>query len=118
MVVQVENVEGIKNLDAILAVEGLDGVFIGPADLAASMGHLGEPHHPEVKATVLDALRRIRAAGKVAGSMALDKATADDYIAAGSNMVAIGIDTLLLAKGCRDLLRSFRADQHVASNKY
>ncbi|HOY17048.1 MAG TPA: aldolase/citrate lyase family protein [Haliscomenobacter sp.] len=118
MVVQVENVEGIKNLDAILAVEGLEGVFIGPADLAASMGYLGEPNHPQVKATVLDALRRIRAAGKVAGSMALDKATADDYIAAGSNMVAIGIDTLLLAKGCRDLLRSFRADQDVASNKY
>ena len=116
MVVQVENVEGIQNLDAILAVEGIEGVFIGPSDLAASMGYLGQPNHPVVKEVVLDALRRIRAAGKVAGSMALDKATADDYIAAGSNMVAIGIDTLLLAKGCKDLLHSFRMDQHGAGS--
>lgn len=120
VVVQVENVAGIQNLDAILAVEGLDGVFIGPADLAASMGHLGNPNHPEVKATVLDALQRIRKAGKVAGAMALDKPTADEYIAAGANMMAIGIDSLLLIKGCRDLLHSFRAVEgdSAAGTKY
>lgn len=120
MIVQVENVPGIQNLDAILAVEGLDGVFIGPADLAASMGHLGNSNHPEVKATVIDALQRIRKAGKVAGVMALDKPTADEYIAAGANMVAIGIDSLLLIKGCRDLLQSFRPteDDSTAGTKY
>ena len=119
MVVQVENVLGIQNLDAILAVEDLDGVFIGPADLAASMGHLGNSNHPDVKNTVLDALRRIRKAGKIAGVMALDKPTADEYIAAGANMVAIGIDTLLLIKACRDLLHSFRPqDDSTAGTKY
>lgn len=119
MVVQVENVPGIQNLDAILAVEGLDGVFIGPADLAASMGHLGNSNHPEVKSAVLDALRRIRKAGKIAGVMALDKPTADEYIAAGANMVAIGIDTLLLIKACRDLLHSFRPQgDSTAGTKY
>jgi 4-hydroxy-2-oxoheptanedioate aldolase len=120
MIVQVENVAGIEQLDAILAVEGLDGVFIGPSDLAASMGQLGKPNHPEVKATVLEALRRIRKAGKVAGAMALDKPTADEYIAAGANMVAIAVDALLLSKASRALLHTFRPEQHsaVGESKY
>jgi 4-hydroxy-2-oxoheptanedioate aldolase len=119
-IVQVENVPGIENLDAILSVEGLDGIFIGPSDLAASMGYLGQPNCPEVKAVVIDALKRARSAGKVAGVMALDKPTADEYLAAGANMIAVGIDTLLLAKGCKELLHSFRPEdaQKESGTKY
>ena len=67
LILQIESVAGLANLDAILAVEGEDALFIGPSDLAADMGYLGQPNHPEVKAAVLDALARIRAAGKSAG---------------------------------------------------
>ncbi|MFX7887049.1 aldolase/citrate lyase family protein, partial [Acinetobacter baumannii] len=61
--VQVETTESLAHLDAILAVDGVDGVFIGPGDLAASMGHLGEPGHPEVRKTIDDTIRRIVASG-------------------------------------------------------
>ncbi|WP_413770314.1 aldolase/citrate lyase family protein, partial [Vibrio vulnificus] len=64
LLVQIENREGLVNLDAIAAVEGVDGVFIGPADLSASMGHRGNPGHPEVQAAIEDAIVRIQKAGK------------------------------------------------------
>ena len=67
LIVQVETRQGLENLDAILAVGGVDGVFIGPADLAASLGHLGDARHPEVRAAIEDALVRIAASGKAAG---------------------------------------------------
>ena len=64
LLVQVETVEAVAQIEAIAAVPGIDGIFVGPADLAASMGYPGEPGHPEVRAAVVDAIRRIRAAGK------------------------------------------------------
>ena len=67
LLVQVETAATLPHIEAICAVDGVDGVFIGPADLAASMGHPGNPGHPDVKAAVLDAVRRIRKAGKPAG---------------------------------------------------
>ena len=70
LIVQVENTKGVENLDEILKVEGVDGVFIGPADLAASMGFIGQADKPEVKAVVEESLKKIRAAGKMAGVMA------------------------------------------------
>ncbi len=105
LLVQVESRAGIEALDDILAVEGLDGVFIGPSDLAADMGHLGDPDHPDVVRTILDALRRIRAAGKAAGVLALDPAFATACREAGANFVGIGIDVTLLAGALRRLAR-------------
>ncbi|HDY6491325.1 TPA: 4-hydroxy-2-oxoheptanedioate aldolase, partial [Pseudomonas aeruginosa] len=83
LLVQVENLEGLANLDAIAAVEGVDGVFIGPADLSAAMGHRGNPGHPEVQAAIEDAIRRIRAAGKAAGILSADEALARRYLELG-----------------------------------
>lgn len=107
LIVQVENVEGIKNLDEILQVEGVDGVFIGPADLAASMGFIGQADKPEVKTVVEDAIRKIRNAGKMAGVMALSKPLTDHYVAYGANMVAVAVDTLLLANASKQVAQSY-----------
>ncbi len=107
VVVQVETAAGIEALDEILAVADLDGVFIGPSDLAASLGHLGQPGHPEVRAAVADALGRIRAAGKAAGALSTDPELAREFIDAGANFIAIGVDTSLLARATTQLRVSF-----------
>ncbi|KPQ23274.1 MAG: 2,4-dihydroxyhept-2-ene-1,7-dioic acid aldolase [Halomonas sp. HL-48] len=108
LILQVESPQALANLDAIAAVEGVDGVFIGPADLSASMGHLGNASHPEVTAAINDAIARIRAAGKVAGIVTVDEQAARGYIAAGCTFVGVGIDTLLYANALRDLAARFR----------
>ncbi|SUC73088.1 4-hydroxy-2-oxoheptanedioate aldolase [Pseudomonas aeruginosa] len=108
LLVQVENLEGLANLDAIAAVEGVDGVFIGPADLSAAMGHRGNPGHPEVQAAIEDAIRRIRAAGKAAGILSADEALARRYLELGCAFVAVGVDTGLLMRSLRELAGRFK----------
>jgi 4-hydroxy-2-oxoheptanedioate aldolase len=108
LILQVESLRGLAALDAILAVPGIDGVFIGPSDLAADMGHLGNPADPEVKAAVLDALTRIRAAGKAAGVLSGDPAYIADCKTAGANFVGVGIDVTILATALRKLARDYR----------
>ncbi|GAB4266530.1 MAG: 4-hydroxy-2-oxoheptanedioate aldolase [Pararhodobacter sp.] len=108
LLVQVETVKGLAALDDILAVEGVDGVFIGPADLSADMGFPGRAGAPEVVAAITDALARIRAAGKAAGILSTDEAQARDWIAKGASFVAVGIDVLVLAQGLRALAARFR----------
>lgn len=106
VLIQVESVRALQNLDEILQVEGLDGVFVGPADLAASMGHLGTPSHPEVVAAIDDAIARIRAAGKAPGILATSRALAKRYEEKGAQFIALGVDTLALAAAARDILRN------------
>lgn len=101
LILQVESRAGLVALDEILAVKGIDGVFIGPSDLAADMGHLGQPGHPDVKAAVLDALRRIRKAGLTAGVLSTDTDYLNDCKAAGANFMAVGIDVTLYASAMR-----------------
>ncbi|MDO5612518.1 MAG: HpcH/HpaI aldolase/citrate lyase family protein [Paracoccus sp. (in: a-proteobacteria)] len=108
LIVQVESVAGLAALDDILAVPGLDGVFIGPADLAADMGHAGQSSHPKVRAAVTDALRRIRAAGRSAGMLSTDPGFVAECVEAGANFVGVGIDVTTLAQGLRDLARRYR----------
>jgi len=100
LIVQVESRAGMAALDDILAVEGIDSIFIGPADLASDMGHAGDASVPEVHQAILDALGRINAAGKVPGIMSLGTLT-QAYIDAGARFVAVGIDVLMLAKTAR-----------------
>lgn len=107
VIVQVETATALENLDSIAALEGIDGVFVGPADLAASLGHPGAPGHPDVQAAVLDAFARIRAAGKAAGILTLDEALAGHYLDHGATFVAVGIDTLMLARGTSALAARF-----------
>ncbi len=108
LVVQVETRQGLDNLDAILAVEGVDAVFIGPADLAASLGHLGDSAHPEVRAAIEDALQRIRASGKAAGVFVTDPALAAKYRGLGASFIAVGADTSLLRNAALKVATAFR----------
>lgn len=108
LLVQVETVAALHELDAILAVDGVDGVFVGPADLAASMGYHGKSDQTPVLATIDDAIRRIVAAGKAAGIIAVDEAMARHYLDLGATFVAVGVDALLLAQSTRALAARFR----------
>lgn len=103
LLLQIESRAGLAALDDILAVEGVDGIFVGPADLAADMGHLGRPGAPEVQAAVTDALTRIRAAGRAAGILTSDPDLARDYRALGVEFLAIGSDVGVLSAGLRAL---------------
>ncbi|NUP85108.1 MAG: 4-hydroxy-2-oxoheptanedioate aldolase [Burkholderiaceae bacterium] len=107
LLVQAESATALANLDEICAVDGVDGVFIGPADLAASMGHRGHPNHPEVQAAIDDAVRRITAHGKAAGTLTSDPAMARHYLGLGATFVAVGVDLSLLAQATRRLARDF-----------
>lgn len=103
LIVQVETAAALEVLEPIAATEGVDAVFIGPSDLAASMGHPGEPGHPAVRAAVLDAVARIRAAGKAPGLLTLDAGLSREAVAAGCLFNAVGIDTALLLAAARRL---------------
>lgn len=108
VLVQVESVKGLQNLPAIAAVEGVDGVFFGPADLAASMGLLGKPMDPAVRAAVAQGIDAVKQAGKAAATLTSDAALAREYLAMGALFVAVGIDMSLLAKAASDLAHSFK----------
>lgn len=108
LVVQVESSAGLDALDEILAVEGVDGVFVGPSDLAASIGHLGNPAHPEVKASVEAAIARIGAAGKAPGVFSADPVAAQGYRDNGASFIAVGVDTLLLRNAAVALAQTFK----------
>lgn len=109
VLMQVESVTGLGNLEAIARTAGVDGVFIGPSDLAASLGHRGEPGHPRVREAIFDALRTLRAAGKPAGILAVDEAFARECLAAGCSFVAVGADAPLLARATSELAARFGA---------
>jgi len=109
LLVQIENLEGLANLDEIAAVEGVDGVFIGPADLSASMGHRGNPGHPEVQVAIEDAIGRIVQSGKAAGILSADENLARRYIELGATFVAVGVDTTVLMRGLQALAGKFKS---------
>lgn len=108
LLVQAETVDAMRNLDAIAAVSGVDGVFIGPADLSASMGHVGNPGHPDVQAAIADGIARIRRAGKAAGILSTTDDQARKWLAAGVAFIAVGIDTMLLANAAKALAARYR----------
>jgi 4-hydroxy-2-oxoheptanedioate aldolase len=109
LLVQIETQGGLKNIEAIANVEGVDGLLIGPSDLAASLGLLGQSTHPTVHKAIQEAVARIRASGKAAGILGIDEKTTRDYIQFGCNFVAIGADTMLLASAARELAQRYRA---------
>jgi 4-hydroxy-2-oxoheptanedioate aldolase len=109
LLVQIETGEALGELEAIAAVDGVDGVFIGPADLAASLGHGGEPGHPNVVATVENTIRRVRACGKPAGILTPDTAFASRCIELGTTFTAVAIDVGVLARGTEKIAQQFRA---------
>ncbi|MBT3788492.1 MAG: HpcH/HpaI aldolase/citrate lyase family protein [Alphaproteobacteria bacterium] len=108
MLVQVETQKGYDNLDSILATDGVDGVFVGPSDLSAGLGHLGNPGHPDVQAAIIDINERCKAAGKPAGILAPVEEDAKRYLDAGFMFVAVGADIGLLIKHSDALLKRFK----------
>jgi 4-hydroxy-2-oxoheptanedioate aldolase len=107
LIVQIESRKGLEALEEIAAVEGVDGVFVGPSDLAADMGHIGKPGAAPVQAAVEEALTRIQAAGKAAGILIADPALARRYLEIGASFVAVGTDVTIFAKALGDLAKSF-----------
>jgi len=108
VIVQVETRAALGQIDAIAAVDGVDGLFIGPSDLAADLGHLGDNGHPEVRAAIEDAIGRIRAAGKAAGILAPVDADARHWIDVGCRFVGVGNDAAVLARQTEALAAKFK----------
>ncbi len=107
VLVQVETGEALGRLEEIAAVDGVDGVFVGPADLSASLGHLGDPGHPEVQSAIQAAAKRLRALGKAAGILTPSEADARRAIDWGYRFVAVGSDLGLLVKSADGLAKLF-----------
>lgn len=103
--VQIESIAGVEAAAEIAAVDGVDGVFVGPSDLAASMGLLGHQTHPEVTAAVLRTFEAVQARGKPVGVNAFDPAQARRYLDAGASFILVGADVTLLANGSDELAR-------------
>jgi len=113
VLVQIENRVGLDNIAAIAATEGVDGIFIGPADLAASLGQRGRPAHSDMLKVIDDAIAQVKSAGKAVGLLTLDETLAHDYVAKGCSFVAVGTDVTILARGVDTLIARFREKDAV-----
>ena len=109
LLVQVETEQALQSIEAICAVDGVDGVFIGPADLHASLGHTGEIANPKVKPLIDDAIRRIRKCGKAPGILTPNEADARHWLECGALFVAVGADVGILARGAEALAAKFKS---------
>lgn len=109
VLVQAETKAALDQLEAIARVDGIDGVFIGPSDLAASLGHIGDMQHPTVQKAIEDAGRRLKAVGKAAGILTLNEDEARRYIGWGYTFVAVGADVGLLARSADALAKTFKS---------
>jgi 4-hydroxy-2-oxoheptanedioate aldolase len=114
LLVQAETVEALNNIDAIAATPGVDGVFIGPADLSTSMGRHGQPSHPDVVAAIHHGIARTLHAGKAAGILATQEAQARQWIEAGASFVAVGVDITLLSQAAQALAARFKSRPEAA----
>ena len=120
LLIQMESKTALDNLDEILEVEGIDGIFIGPADLSASLGYPDNAGHPEVQRIIEQSIRRICAAGKAAGFLAVDPQMAHKTLAWGANFVAVGVDTNLYTSALDKRLAMFKpvAEQVEGKGSY
>src|SRR5258706_8719552 len=109
VLVQVETQGALDNIEAICAVDGVDGVFIGPADLHASLGYTGEIANPKVKPLIDEAIRRIRKAGKAPGILTPNEADAKHWLGCGGFVVPVGADAGILARGAAALAAKFKS---------
>ncbi|MEA5456167.1 HpcH/HpaI aldolase/citrate lyase family protein [Sinomonas sp. JGH33] len=116
LAVQIETAEAVANVEDILAVDGIDAIFIGPSDLAASMGYLGQQEHPEVITAVERCLAAAQAAGKPAGVNAFVESTARRYIDAGARFVLVGADVAILARSSEELAARFTRATEAAGD--
>jgi 4-hydroxy-2-oxoheptanedioate aldolase len=117
LLVQAETRDGIENLDEIAAVEGVDGVFIGPSDLSAAFGHVGDPWHPEMEKIIEQSFRRIQKAGKAVGILTLDETRAKEHVKMGATFIAVGTDSNLMVKGTSSLAAAFKGNAPAPAAK-
>lgn len=103
LLLQVESRAGLENVDAIAGTEGVDGVFIGPSDLSAALGHIGNPGHAEVRRAIEGAIQTICGRGKAAGLLMADETMARHYLGKGAAFLAVGTDVTILARGAEAL---------------
>ena len=108
VLLQIESRQGFDAVDAIAAVEGVDGIFVGPSDLAAAFGHLGNANHPDVQTAIRHVFDRARAAGKAAGILTGVEAEARRYLDWGATFVAVGSDLGLFRAASQALCDRFR----------
>jgi 4-hydroxy-2-oxoheptanedioate aldolase len=108
VLVQIESVTALNNASEICAVEGVDGIFFGPADLSASLGLLGRPMDPAVRRAIAEGMAVAKAAGKATGTLCSDVQLAHELFALGALFVAVGVDTTLLVKAARSLVAEFK----------
>ncbi|TCD16692.1 aldolase/citrate lyase family protein [Oricola cellulosilytica] len=108
LLVQVETKSALDEIEAIAAVDGVDGIFVGPADLSASMGHSGNTGHPEVERAIEVAIERIRKAGKPAGILSLDKEFVRRCLDLGTVFTAVDVDASILVRQAREIAREFK----------
>ncbi|HEX9466203.1 MAG TPA: HpcH/HpaI aldolase/citrate lyase family protein [Alphaproteobacteria bacterium] len=109
LLVQVETRQALDQIEAIAKVDGIDGVFIGPSDLAASLGHIGDMQHPTVQKAIEEAVKRLKAVGKPAGILTPNEDEARRYIAWGYTFVAVGSDVGVLTRGADGLAKTFKS---------
>lgn len=109
LLVQAESARAIQNIDEIAATDGVDGVFVGPADLSADMGHPGQPDHPDVEAAIDHAIARIVAAGKIAGIITFDENRFAEYADKGVTFLGIGGDMAVLNTALQKLAGRVKA---------
>jgi 4-hydroxy-2-oxoheptanedioate aldolase len=109
LIVQIESADGVMNVADVVAVDGVDAVFVGPADLSSSLGHPGNPSHPEVQAQIKHVLEVAKAAGKACGILAPVEEDARRYAEWGFNFIAVGIDICLLRDAALANLRKYKA---------
>ena len=117
LLVQAESQLAVDNIEAIAAVDGVHGIFIGPADLSASLGYPGNAGHPEAQAAIDQAITRIVKTGKAAGILTPDETLARHYLALGATFVAVGLDNNLLARATTALAAKFKSDVMLTSQQ-
>lgn len=110
LLVQLETVEALANLEAIAAVDGVDALFIGPSDLAAALGHLGDFRHPEVQDAIYDALARAHRCAKPMGILMPDPVLSSAYLRGGFDYVALATDIGLLRSATQAVLQQANAE--------
>ena len=109
LILQIETVQGLQNLEAIAQIEGVDAIFIGPADLSASMGLPGQVAHPDVMSAIYDAIDRLKRIDVPVGLMALDPEIAQAFMTYGVSFTAVGVDLVMLADSVKSLRQTFES---------
>jgi 2-keto-3-deoxy-L-rhamnonate aldolase RhmA len=105
IMIQIEHIEGVKNIDSILKVKGIDSIFIGPYDLSASMGLMGQVHHPDVRSAIDLIKRKCRKAGLPYGIFGMDPVTLSNELKDGCTFLLCGVDSAILTRSYIDILK-------------